>query len=290
MKYSTFSKSLAVIGAAACFVLAFAQNPRFVTVKLTGLRCADEDDPASRDEPFLIVTRFKARAELTSTGTARLVPGTLTVMNTYAAGHNNLGRSGDNWCSERSAIHDIPVSARQEMTESMPWGQSGWIAGAVVCFFEEDGFSDSTGRLLADQILGAVRTGLSTFSLAGVSTRTITDALAAKILGDIKRAVKNVNIGGLIRGLASAVDPDDFGGIAIVGAVTADGGRVFMFAGAPPADPASLLAGTTELRTSSTFSLAYPLGDLSTAPGNARYQGRCTVLGTISTGQVSGPY
>ncbi|MDW7994938.1 MAG: hypothetical protein RMI91_09820, partial [Gemmatales bacterium] len=90
-------------------------------------------------------------------------------------------------------------------------------------------------------------------------------------------------LGGIIRGLASAADPDDYGGTQVVAAVAAPGNRVFLYSGAPTTDAATLLRNTRELGNGThSLRLKSPAGDLSHLPREARFCGEDGVNWKVS--------
>ncbi|MHB8974253.1 MAG: hypothetical protein ACYC3X_28535 [Pirellulaceae bacterium] len=259
-----------------------AQAQKTITIRMLGIRIIDEDDPVSNDEPYLINVRFRARVQIAADLTASIVPNTLLVIQDGDA-QNNLGRTDDNWADE---VNTYRVTTQTDVL-TVPSNEAGWIAGVVSVLMEEDGFSRTTANTLRNQIGSAVRGALSSLSFTSVDTRQITRVVAAKITRDINRAGANLNFGGIIRGLASGVDPDDFGGVNIVMVVTRPGDSVMMFAGAPPTSMATLptlTAVPAGAGNQTTFSLEFPIGALGRVPSNARYNGKCRVGGSVTQG------
>jgi hypothetical protein len=254
---------------------------RTFELRVDSLSYIDEDDDLSSDEPYLILVRFRFRADITPQGQATLVPGTLQVGHVGSSTHENL-RSAQNWTREGMVF---PLQDRGlRISEQVPTEQPGWVVGMVVVFMEQDGWPRSTAMHLRDQLVTQVRTSLSSLSFTTDAT-VLTDAVVNRITGDIVTAVRNVRIGELIRGLISAVDPDDFGSVNVMMAATMPGGAVQMFAGQPPADPAALLAGLRPVGAGGervTF-FCHQSGP-SDVPGNARFQGICRIRGTVTAG------
>lgn len=262
-------------------------HQRGIAISVDSIRVEDEDDPNSNDEPYLIVTKVRARIQM-SGRSARIVPGTLRVTNVMS-GHNNLGRRSDNWADE-VRTYSVPEGTPRIAQELLPMNEPGWIVGAVVVHMEEDGFSASTGRLLSSKVRETVERAVSGMSLTGFDSSSITQSVAKKVTRDLKSALKNLNIGGIVRGLASAVDPDDFGGVNVVLAVTGPNNSVFSFGGVPSGDLGSLASDVTLVSNQKAYGLAFPAGDLRSIPSKARFQGRHKVNATIKVWTQQGLY
>ncbi|MCS7016719.1 MAG: hypothetical protein NZM42_11460 [Gemmatales bacterium] len=249
---------------------------RAIAVGVESIRIADEDDGIDHDEPYLIVTRFQFRVRLDAAGRLTLVPGTLSVTN-IMSGHNNLGRRDDNWAAEGNT-YTLPKGHPRYAQAMFPWGEEYWVLGVVITHLEEDGFAYSTAKLLGDRIRDAVETALRDGSFDAADARQLSSAIIRKVSRDLSRAAGRFDVGGIIRGLASKADPDDYGGTQVVAAVTAPGNRVFLYSGAPTTDAATLLRNTRELGNGThSLSLKFPAGDLSHLPWNARFCGEHSV-------------
>jgi len=259
------------------------QPLKTITIKMLGIRILDEDDPVSNDEPYLINLGFRARIQIAADLSTSIVPNTLSVQNVGSDVHNNLGRSGDNWADE---VNTYGFNT-QTFTTTVPSNQAGWVVGVVSVLFEEDGFSNSTANSLRNRIRTEVTSAITALDFTAVDTNRITRAIAAKIMRDINRAGSRLDFGGIFRGIASAVDPDDFGGVNLVMTMTLPGDSVVMFAGAPPADTTVLppLTGVPAgAANPTTFRLNFPIGALGAVPSNARYKGKCFVAGSVTQG------
>jgi hypothetical protein len=275
--------------------LATAQSAKAVSIRISGMDYLAEDDPLSSDEPYLITIGFRFQLTPGQGGSATVASGTVSVQNVGSGPHNNLGHSSDNWASKGKnywwdlvAAPGLPPmigNGPMEFVAELPPNQPGWVVGTVVVFMEEDGFSNSTAGTLRNRIRGEVDKSIRSLSFQGFDPKVISDALIKKVMSDLDRSVRNFDIGGIIRSLASAVDPDDFGGVNVVMAMTVPNG-INIFSGQPPADLSKM--NLTFLRTQAPptitrheFSLMYPAGDLSKIPHNARYTGRARIKGAV---------
>lgn len=272
----------ACLGSALVAESAAAQaTHRGISIGFESIRILDEDDPVSDDEPYLIVTRFELRTRVDAVGRVAIVPGTLKVDN-IMSGHNNLGRRGDNWADEVHT-YNFPPRYAQNLFR---WNEDGWVIGAVVTLMEEDGFSDATADRLGEEVRKTVERTFRTMTFDRADARNLANILIKKISHDLSRAARRLDIPGIVRGLISAVDPDDYGGSQIVLAVTAPGNKVFSYIGLPTNSPTEALTRVREVRGGSMpFSLDFPAGDLRDLPGNARFQGRHRVNGALKIWQ-----
>ncbi len=253
-----------------------APTHKGMSIHVDKLRVIDEDDPLSNDEPYLVVTRFQFRAEVGRDGrSVSILPGTLQVAN-IMSGHGNL-RDAENWADEGKDYTLTPRYAQGLFKR----GEEGWVVGAVYSLFEKDGFSASSARLLSDRVKDAVEKALKETRFSAADGRTISSAIIRKITRDLNRALKNLNVGGIIRGLASAVDPDDYGGSQIALTVLGPGAKVFSYVGLPTADVTEALMDVREVSRQREFTMEFPAGDLSDLPGNARFKGKYRFSGLI---------
>ena len=269
---------LAVATIAGSSPLALADQ-RSVRIVFDSIRISDEDDPGlSDDEPYLIVTLIRMRFD-PRTGVP--VPGTLRVVNAMS-GHNNLGRGGDNWADEVNT-YPLPIGI-QRARDSFPWNEAGWVLAAVVLHMEEDGLSNPAADIIGREVRNLVEEAARSLNFTDLEFGEIGDAVARHVARQTKIALSRLNIGGIVRGIASAVDPDDVGGVTVVGILTGYDNRVFMYAGALPegGDPAGV-DGVTEVRSSTPFTLAYPTPDLDSfnLDSNMRFQGRHQINGHV---------
>src|SRR5262245_27416279 len=67
-------------------------NQRTIKIALKTLDGKHKDDESTKDEPYVIMVRFRFRTTI-SAGAAALLPGTLEVGVVGSGGHNNLGHS-----------------------------------------------------------------------------------------------------------------------------------------------------------------------------------------------------
>jgi hypothetical protein len=113
---------------------------------------------------------------------------------------------------------------------------------------------------------------------SAASGTTISQAVSQKICSDLCRSLATLNVDGIVRSLASIADPDDFGGVNVVAAVTCPGNRICYYVG----QPTSTLPAVSTLSGSRSFSLRYPVGNLTSIPSKARFKGAHFVNGTVS--------
>ncbi len=257
---------------------------RDIRIELHTLDVGDEDDPLSNDEPYAVMVGFRFRVLVSAAGKASIQPGTLNVWRVGDSCHNNMGYADDDWCDEDDDPYDIR-GGNLVVAQSVPTGQVGWVVGAVVVMFEEDAFTRSTAVTMRDKIIEEAKKAIASLNFSNVGTDAISDAVQKKIVGQIKGSFKYLAAGtfSFLSGLAQAMDPDDIAGFNTVIAFTAPGGRLGMTSGQPPATPQDILTKSVPVTGPVSFSLAYPAGDLSKAPGNARYQGQMAIRGTVST-------
>ncbi len=248
-------------------------------ISLKSIRIMDEDDPLSSDEPYLITIGFKCRVEARPDKTAYVVPGTLDVKIVGGGPQNNLGRSGDNWAEE---VKTYSINGHCNYSAKVPKEGWGYVVGTAIVFMEEDAFENSTATLMRWRIHDAVKEAVGNLSMSGIDRNKITDAVADKITGDIGDSLKSLDIGGFIQALASAADPDDFGGIAMVVALTLPKGIVQVFAGVTPANLAAAKLKPMPANGTFGFSLNFPIGNVSSAPSNARYKGKSRISGVVT--------
>jgi hypothetical protein len=268
-----------------------AQSVKTLTIKLLSLKILDEDDPMSNDEPYLVHIGFRGRLESAGGNNVRFAPGTLSFSTIGGGPHNNLGRSGDNWADEGgmeyvidNIVEVLPHqhAGRQAFTTTVPVNQPGWAVGSVIVFFEEDGFSNATAATMRTRIRQQVENAIRNLSMNGIDTNAITNAVTRKVTNDLKTAVEKFDIGGIIRGVASAADPDDYGGVRIVLAVTTPGGGFSYYAGAPFSNVNNVpITNVSKGTPMSNFEFTFPSGNLSQVPWNARYTGRSRFKGVI---------
>ena len=258
---------------------------RTITIACDTLTYQGEDDPLSKDEPYLVVIGYRLRVVTDDRGRAGIAPGSLATSPVGRGPHNNIGRPGDNWARKGSTYGFDTITYSAEL----PIGEAGWVVGALVVLMEEDAWAGSTAAAFRDGVHRAVRQAVETLSMPSASS--VAGTVVAKIVGDLTRALQRSDLGGIFRAVASAADPDEVGGANVVIVVTLPGDVVRMHAGPPPQDPAGLQLQPVGCSPegSARFSLPYPTGNLTDLPGSARYQGRCTVGGRVTCRQERPP-
>lgn len=251
-----------------------------INIAFPRLKYNGEDDWFMGDEPYLIVTRFVAQLQVNSDGSMTLVPGTLSVSNTPHGGHKDLGHSDANWADEDNTYH-LPSNLSINFSEMVPKGQPYWVVGAFVTMLEEDGFSDSTVRYMANLIQSKVHEALSTMNFQ-VGVGSIGDAVRKRILQELGTSFWNLatnqsvsSLTSLLRSILQAVDPDDFGGSNLVMAVTDTDNSLYTYIGGIPQNQGQLLGGLTKVASHLYGYIHYPSGDISSLPYRARYTGNC---------------
>jgi hypothetical protein len=253
-----------------------ARAQQGVQIVFDSLKIRDEDDPSSDDEPYLIVTRFQFRWRL-DRGNPSIVPNTLKVA-PVMGGHNNLGRRRDNWADEPHT-YPIPNGIPRVAQNLLPQGQDNWILGAVVVFMEEDGFTAITARDLSARVHRAVERTLRAMTFSAADGRAVAHAVERKITLELVQSLGRLDLRGIIRGLRSAADPDDFGGLKVIVVRSAQGNQANVYSGQP--DLASALMESRSFTGSTRVSLNFPARNMGRVPGNARYQGNCVVNATV---------
>ena len=252
-----------------------------ILIQMTEIQIVKEDDPLSNDEPYLINIGFKAQIAVGEDGKPSLVPGSLSVIPVGKAAHNNCGRKGDNWAN-RGGKYAVDT---QLFGTVLPSDEPGWIAGVISVLFEEDAYSDSTANELRNRLRDEVSEAMTALSFESVDTSGLTRAVASKIVRDLQRAGSRLNIAGLFRNLASAMDPDDFGGVNMVLAITMPQNGLMMFAGSPPENVGAVPTLTMVPQGEKTsFSLDFPKEIPGSVLWNARYRGKCVVKGVVYRG------
>jgi hypothetical protein len=260
-----------------------AQEWRGISVTLNSIRIHDEDDPLSSDEPYLIFIRVRGR--VVGPEDARRLDANSIEVSLAMNGHNNLGRSKDNWTKERRTF-EIPSSIPRIVQDIVPGNEAGWFVAGLLMHMEEDAWSPRIARELGENTRSALEREVRRF--ANPSVRLDTRALMREILGGVAISVFESSF---TRALVSGVDPDDFGGLQVAGAVSLGNGVVVTFSGDPsildnflaggtPPPGGQILAGR---RTSQDISLTFPGGIRPKLPGNARFKGRHTINATIET-------
>ncbi|MGH2395648.1 MAG: hypothetical protein ACRDFW_01390 [bacterium] len=249
-----------------------------VTISLDTIRIVDEDDPVSNDEPYLVVTGFVVQAACDpASGICRPILSTVAVANN-TCGHNTL-HPRDNWADEPNT-YPIPASVGV-VSRDVPLNQPLWIVGASAVLMEEDGFSPETARTACESIRDAVQNAVSNFNFTGFNASSVSTAVALQLLRALGDAFRRLDLGGIVRGIASIADPDDFGGVNLILAVTLPGNQVAMLAGDPARFPTTAAALPATPPPPGPFTLRYPVGDLSRIPSRMRFQGDYRVNGNV---------
>ncbi len=261
---------------------AYGQS-RGIRARLTSITIVDEDDPISNDEPYLILIRVRARLLSFETSNAKLDPASISV-SLRMNGHNNLGKSQDDWADE-PGIFLIPSNIPNSAEGLVPLNQSGWIVCGLLVHMEEDGFTKATATQVGVDIKNAIQNKLLEF--ANQNTKMTVDSVIKEVVGQLsantmKKAMQN---------LISIADPDDFGGMHLIGGVTLPNGSVWTYAGNPKpilplfngATPLSVPGGVllTNSSPSRNFTLNYPGGLQTALPWNMKFLGQHTVKGKI---------
>jgi hypothetical protein len=270
--------TLGLFGATTMIVLAQPAQ-RTVDVRLNTLRVLDEDDPFSNDEPYLIVTGFKLRVQLAGTG-IQVVPGTLAVQN-QTCGHNTL-RSDDNWADE---VNNYSLPSKVGLVRrAFPRAETGWVVGAIVTLMDEDGFARDTARTVCRWQSEQAQKVLQSLDVNGIAGGDAFDILLGRLARGIAKKLGG-NFSDFIRGLISAVDPDDFGGANLVMTVNMPDGTVRVLSGDlmdfnQNTLPTKLLNAP---RAPTNFTLRYPLKSQRFGmPDRAFFLGSYRVFGRVS--------
>lgn len=242
-----------------------------IAISIDSIRIQDEDDPLSNDEPYLIVTKIAGR--IASNGVEDLQ------VDSIMSGHRSL-RKKENWANE-GKTYRLSEKTPRVAQGLVPANQSGWIIGAIVVHMEKDGFSRRAASTLGNQIRANIRKQLRSLDFRDLDSSDISSAVASEIGRRLERDLKHINVGGIIRGLTSAVDPDDYGGYYAVLAITGPGNTVFSFVG-QTSDLSSSSSSINLVNDKQDFTLRFPvrslLGDVS---DNARFKGKHRINGTI---------
>lgn len=258
-----------------------AQGDTSVLIRMTEIKIHKEDDPLSNDEPYLLNIGFKGQIAVGADSVPSLVADTLRVVALGKTAHHNLGRAKDNWAN-RGGTYPFDT---QMYGAVIPSGQSGWIVGIVSVLMEEDAYSDGTAMDLRNKVRDAVSEALTKLEFDSVDAGGISQTVCSRVVRDLQRATSKMNIAGILKGLASAVDPDDFGGVNVVIAMTMPQNGLMMFAGAPPDNLGELPTLTLVPAGGQTpFSLEFPMKIPGGVLWNGRYRGKCKVSGAVIRG------
>ena len=260
---------------------ALAQADTSILIRMNEIQIQKEDDPLSNDEPYLINIGFKALVAVGEDAVPRLIPDSLSVVAIGKNAHHNLGRGGDNWAN-KGGTYKFDT---QMYGAAVPAGQPGWIVGVVSVLMEEDAYSDKAASELRDKVRAAVSDAISSLKFDSVDAGGLTKAVCSKMVRDLQRATSKLNIAGILRGLAAAMDPDDFGGVNMVIAMTMPMYGLMMFAGAPPENLGTLPTLTTVPAGGRvTFTVEFPKQIPGGILWNAKYRGKCKIAGEVLRG------
>jgi len=204
-------------------------------------------------------------------------------------GQNDLGHPEDDWAEEPRTYPITRVS--RGFTAGVPSADVG-LSGVVLVHMEEDSFARETALLVGARVEGAVRRAIRkaivTGAFDGVDVRALTSSIVRRLTSRLLRAVRTANLAGIVRGLAELAAPDDFGGVAVAGAVTS-GTLAATFAGSPPTSAADFVAGVTlGPMGCGRVALRYPVGDLSSLPWIARFAGDHVYNASLCTSRFDG--
>lgn len=217
-----FSLPRTVFGALAAFSLlggSIAHADIDVVVDINQLKCIDENDSFTKDEPYVIVVPFFVDGSTVKVGKigandfAALPSSTVTVLKANKT-HGNI-KSGDDWCKEGSTWYSIPASTG-EFKHTMkpispevtgPFSKKVAVAGVIVAVVEEDGSTIQAANASRDAIVSTLKDQLT---LAMFQQKFDIDTIRQKISTQVKNAAISATVQNLT--LAGIVDPDDLMG------------------------------------------------------------------------------
>lgn len=211
--------SLAALGALLLPTPAHADLD--VVVDINQLKCLDENDSLTNDEPYVIVIPFFVDGSTVEVGAfsgggyAAKPSSKVTVMKKSKT-QDNI-KNGDDWCDEGSGgkTYSIPASAG-EFSHTMkpispavtgPFAEKLPIAGVIVAVVEEDGSPVQAANATRDAIYNTLKDQLT---LAMFQQKFDVDQIRQKISTQVKNAAISATIQNL--SLAGVVDPDDLMG------------------------------------------------------------------------------
>ena len=193
-----------------------------VVVDINQLKCIDENDSVTNDEPYIIVIPFFVDGSTVEVGAfsggggfAAKPSSKVTVMKKSKT-QDNI-KNGDDWCDEGSngKTYSIPASAG-EFSHTMkpispevtgPFAEKLPIAGVIVAVVEEDGSPTQAANATRDAIYNTLKDQLT---LAMFQQKFDVNQIRQKIATQVKNAAISATIQNL--SIAGIVDPDDLMG------------------------------------------------------------------------------
>ncbi|MBB6052815.1 hypothetical protein [Armatimonas rosea] len=191
-----------------------------VVVDIDQIKCIDENDSLTKDEPYLIAVPFfidgstvKVGALSGNAGFAALPSSTVTVLKANKTQKNI--KNEDDWCKEGSTWYSIPASTGQ-FKHTMkpispdvigPFSKKVALAGVIVAVVEEDGSTVQAANASRDAIVSTLKDQLT---LAMFQQKFDIDAIRQKVTTQVKNAAISATVQNLT--LAGIVDPDDLMG------------------------------------------------------------------------------
>jgi hypothetical protein len=253
-----------------------------VEFSLNSMRYRDQDDFVGDDEPYMMNISFRAKLIVDGLGNAKADPASITVAPIGTAIQNNLGRSGDGW-ADSGKSYDIRAG-NQKFSTMLP-DQAGWFAGMFCTFWEEDNFSATQCRLTRDELVRQVRRAITSMNMTGLNDKTFSQGVGIRLVNDVRASIRLGDFSTFLKGIASTVNPDDFGGVNIIIASAFGNNSIKAFAG--PASATGSFVNMVELPKPGTggnqvynVAINFPAG---TVPGNffAKFEGDVSVSGTV---------
>ncbi len=253
-----------------------------VEFSLNSMRYRDQDDFVGDDEPYMMNISFRAKVIVDGLGNAKTDPATVVVAPVGSRIQNNLGRTDDGW-ADSGKTYDIR-SGGQLFATTLPQ-EPGWIAGMFCTFWEEDNFSSTQCRLTQNELVRKITAALKTMNLTALNDKTFSQMVGIRLVNDVRAAIRLGDFSTFLKGIASTVNPDDFGGVNLVIASTYANNSIKAFAG--PVTATDSFVNMTELPRPGTggnqvlnIGLNYPAGTL---PGNffSKFEGSAVISGTI---------
>lgn len=278
------ASSLLAVSSLPALAQTIAVGDRNIIIALERIKIRDEDDPFSNDEPYLIVTKFRMRVQFDPSGVLNVV--SPAILGRVMTGRYSI-RHGADWAAEPNS-YSLPRGT--VINEWVPGAEDGWVVGAIIVHMENDGFDTRLAAELSRRVFEAVQGALTSPTLEVPDTSGIAESLHFSVLRKIRTGILSLNFGGMVRGLAGAVDPDDFGGVGAVLVVTVPGGGAMVFDGPLAGNPASAVTGARPLTGSAEFSIHFPTKNARSAPApdNVKFKGSHLVQGRVTLITFSG--
>lgn len=221
MSLSTYSRALwgalSVFSFLACPA---AKADIHVVVDIDQLKCIDENDSVTKDEPYVIAVPFFIEGSTVKVGSigggtsfAALPSSTVTVLKANKT-HGNI-KGEDNWCQEGNTWYSIPAATGQ-FKHTMkpispevigPFSKKVALAGVIVAVVEEDGSTVQAANASRDAIVSTLKDQLT---LAMFQQKFDIDSIRQKITTQVKNAAISATVQNLT--IAGIVDPDDLMG------------------------------------------------------------------------------